>query len=124
MIGDGPGDFALNRENICKIAMVSLCPKRCRIGARVDQLRIDPDAIRRALDAAFQKMCHTECLTDLTQVCAALPFCMTEVRLITFKSAIFARAVRISSCTPSAKKGWLFLRSGFRRVGPRCSFLE
>src|SRR5437868_10764483 len=29
---------------------------------------------------------------------------MTEVRLMTFKSAILARSVRISSCTPSVKK--------------------
>jgi hypothetical protein len=30
-------------------------------------------------------------------------YCITDVRLMTFKSAIFARWVRISSCTPSAK---------------------
>src|SRR6266480_5537254 len=29
---------------------------------------------------------------------------MTEVRLITFRSATFARSARISSCTPSVKK--------------------
>src|ERR1700756_2550761 len=32
-----------------------------------------------------------------------LLYCITEVRLITFKSATLARFVRISSCTPSAK---------------------
>src|SRR5207248_8179469 len=31
-------------------------------------------------------------------------YCITDVRLITFRSAIFERSVRISSCTPSVKK--------------------
>src|SRR5262249_60419531 len=31
---------------------------------------------------------------------------MTEVRLITFRSATFASSLRISSCTPSAKKAF------------------
>src|SRR6266496_3289736 len=31
---------------------------------------------------------------------------MTEVRLITFRSATFARSARISSCTPSVKKAF------------------
>src|SRR5947199_343302 len=30
-------------------------------------------------------------------------YCITEVRLITLRSATLARSVRISSCTPSAK---------------------
>src|SRR6266700_7990933 len=37
---------------------------------------------------------------------------MTEVRLITFRSATFARSARISSCTPSVKNAfsWFALR--------------
>src|SRR5882724_5619581 len=33
---------------------------------------------------------------------------MTDVRLITFRSAILARFVKISSCTPSVKKAFAF----------------
>ena len=39
---------------------------------------------------------------------APLLYSITEVRLITFRSAIFARSVRISSCTPSAKNAFCF----------------
>ena len=35
-----------------------------------------------------------------------LLYCITEVRLITFRSAIRARLVRISSCTPLAKNAF------------------
>src|SRR5205807_10535484 len=35
-------------------------------------------------------------------------YCITEVRLITFKSAILARLVRSSSCTPLAKTAFAF----------------
>ena len=38
---------------------------------------------------------------------------MTEVRLITFRSAIFARWVRISSCTPPAKNAFSVSRLRF-----------
>ena len=37
---------------------------------------------------------------------APLLYCITDVRLMTFKSAIFARSLRISSCTPSAKNAF------------------
>ena len=36
----------------------------------------------------------------------SLLYCITDVRLITFKSAIFARLLRISSCTASAKNAF------------------
>ena len=39
---------------------------------------------------------------------APLLYCITDVRLITFRSAILARLVRISSCTPSVKKAFAF----------------
>src|SRR4030095_10306152 len=38
--------------------------------------------------------------------CAPVLYCITEVRLMTFRSAIFARSVKISSCTPSVKKAF------------------
>ena len=49
-------------------------------------------------------MRDSELLRDLAQIARApLLYCITLVRLMTFKSAIFARSVRISSCTPSVK---------------------
>src|SRR3954447_20678617 len=36
--------------------------------------------------------------------CVPVLYCITDVRLITLRSAILARLVRISSCTPSVKK--------------------
>src|SRR5213596_384824 len=44
---------------------------------------------------------------------ASLLYCITLRRLMTFRSAIFARSVRISSCTPSAKKALSGLRLKF-----------
>src|SRR6266513_1179173 len=35
-------------------------------------------------------------------------YCIVDVRLITFRSATLERPVRISSCTPSAKKAFSF----------------
>src|ERR1051326_4373895 len=40
--------------------------------------------------------------------------CITDARLITFRSAILDRSVNSSSCTPSAKTHLLFLRSNFQ----------
>ena len=52
-------------------------------------------------------MRHTQFLTNLAQIAGApLLYCMTLVRLITFRSAICARSVKISSCTPSVKKAF------------------
>ena len=38
------------------------------VGARIDQLRVDTDAIPRALNASFHDMRDTELLADFAQV--------------------------------------------------------
>jgi hypothetical protein len=53
LVGNRFRNFTLNRENVGKIAIVSLSPEM-RIVARVDELRVDADAISRPLHAAFQ----------------------------------------------------------------------
>ena len=52
LIGNGGGDFTLDREHVGQIAIISLRPKM-RVCPRVDQLSIHPHAIGRALHAAF-----------------------------------------------------------------------
>ena len=65
-------------------------------------------------------MCHAELLTDLAQIARRAAFvCITHVRLITFRSAIFERSVRISSCTPSVKKAFAFSSLRFSNGRPR-----
>jgi hypothetical protein len=59
---------------------------------------------------------------DLAQVTRNTGFVLHhDVRLITFKSAIFARCVRISSFTPSAKKRYQDHGLNFRKAKRRCS---
>ena len=57
----------MNREDICHIAIVGLRPD-VRIGARVDQLRVQSHSIADALHVTLQKMRHAELLTDLARV--------------------------------------------------------
>jgi hypothetical protein len=52
LLRNGFGDLALDREDIGQIAIISLRP-HIRVIARVDQLRIHPHAIGRALHAPF-----------------------------------------------------------------------
>src|SRR2546430_11975039 len=47
---------------------------------------------------------------------------MTEVRLITFRSAILERSVKISSCTPSVKNGLSGPRLRFSNGSPAMLF--
>ena len=83
-----------------------------RIAPRIDQLSVHPHPIAGATHRAFQDMGNAKRLTDLAQVAVPVRYCCTEVRLMTFRSAIRARLERISSCTPSAKK--VFSRSSLR----------
>ena len=91
LIGDGFGDFALDGEDISQVAIVGLCPQM-RVGSRVYQLRIYPNFVGSTLHAAFDDMSHAKLPSDFAQIARCAAFvCMTLVRLITFKSAIFAR---------------------------------
>src|SRR5262245_61103717 len=52
-------------------------------------------------------MRDAKCVGNLADVSLhASLYCITEVRLMTFKSAIFAKLFRISSCTPSVKNAF------------------
>ena len=39
-----------------------------RVGARIDQLRVDPHLVPRPLHTAFEQMRHAELLPDLAQI--------------------------------------------------------
>src|SRR5262245_57456417 len=67
LVGDGFCDLALDRENVCQIAIVRLRPEMS-IGARVDQLRIYSHAIANTLDASFHNMRDAKFISDLAEV--------------------------------------------------------
>jgi hypothetical protein len=50
----------LNGEDIGQIAIVGLRPQM-RVGPRIEQLRIYPHFVGRALHTAFDDMCHASC---------------------------------------------------------------
>ncbi len=104
LIGYHLGNLALDGKNIREVAVIGLTPEM-RVVAGIDQLRIHSHMIRDTLHASFQYICDAELLADLAQIAlhAVFLYCITLVRLITFRSAILARSVRISSWTPSAK---------------------
>ena len=103
LVGDSFCDFALNGENVGQIAIVSLRPPM-RVSTCIDQLRVHSHAVACALNTSFHE-CATPSSLPIRRRLRFGPvlYCITEVRLITFKSAILARSVRISSCTPSVK---------------------
>ena len=57
----------MDGEDIGQIAIVGLCPQM-RVGAGIDQLRVHPHFVGRALHTAFDNMRHAELLTDLAQI--------------------------------------------------------
>ena len=85
-----------------------------RVGARVDQLRIylhpTPGPAARFPPAHEPPRVPVRSGADCDQ--SSLDSCITLIRLITFRSAIFASSVKISSWTPSAKNpfSWSALR--------------
>jgi hypothetical protein len=75
-----------------------------RITAGVDRLDINAQTIARTLHAPLQQVSNAELLADLARVPRlARVVGAVELRLMTLRSAILARSVRISSCTPAAK---------------------
>ncbi len=60
----------MNGEHVREIAIVGLRPEMS-IGAGVDELSIDTDAIGGALNAAFQHMGNTELTADLAKIAGA-----------------------------------------------------
>ena len=77
LTGDGLRNLRLDREDVREAAIVALRPE-VRVGAGVDQLRVNPYAIARALDAAFEQTGDAKLLADLTRVPGAAGF--VEIR--------------------------------------------
>ena len=65
----------MDGEDIGQIAIVGLRPQM-RVGARVDQLRIHPHFVGRALHTAFEDMRHAELLADLAQIARRARSCI------------------------------------------------
>ena len=68
-----------------------------RVGHRVDQLNVYADLIVRFLNAAFENIHHAKLICDLPQIIRCAFESFVEVRAMTFRSATFAKRVRISS---------------------------
>src|SRR5437764_2619814 len=85
-------ELSLESNRIGDGAVVTLRPDVAII-ARVDQLHANKRAITVAPYRPFQNMIHSERLRDLPQIWVVPRYCMTEVRLMTFKSAILLRLV-------------------------------
>ena len=61
---DGARDLVLEVEDVLEVAIVALRPE-VKAGRGVDQLRIDPDPVRRAPDAAFEHVADPQVVGDL-----------------------------------------------------------
>ncbi len=68
-IGNGTRDIVLHVEDALsrELAVVGLGPQ-VLVGLRIDELRVDPDPVARALHAAFQQCVGAEFLTNLPHV--------------------------------------------------------
>ena len=99
-----PSQLAFDRKHIGNIAIVTFRPKLA-VRSRIDQLSVDAHSTAGALHCAFQHVRYAERRRRSRAGCASAPvlYCITDVRLITFRSATLERPVRISSWTPSAK---------------------
>ena len=95
--GNLRGEFALQTERIRQRAIVTIGPDMV-IVARIDELHAHDHAIFSPAHTSFQHVDHAEGLRNLPQIIFAAPrYGITDVRLITFKSWILARLVRMSS---------------------------
>ena len=69
----------MDGEDIGQIAIVGLRPQM-RVGPRIDQLRIYPHFVGRALHTAFDDMRHAELLPDLAQIARRAAFVLHHRR--------------------------------------------
>jgi hypothetical protein len=72
--------LALNCEQIRRRPIVGLCPN-VRIGASIDQLRINAEAVPRTLDGAFNNIRDPELFTDLAQVASHTALVLARARV-------------------------------------------
>ena len=67
LIGDGSGDFALNRKDVGQLAIKGLCPEM-RIIRGSDQLHIDAHVIICFLHATFEEIGDAELVRNLRKI--------------------------------------------------------
>ena len=66
-ISEATGDFVLQCENVVRRSIEAFGPD-VTVGNGVDELGVDPDLLRRALNAAFEDIAHTQFLGDLARI--------------------------------------------------------
>ena len=72
LVGDHPGNLALNGEDICQIAIVTRGPKM-GVVAGVDQLCVHAYFSANSLYSSFEQMRYAELLPNLAQVAGSSP---------------------------------------------------
>ena len=65
-------DLALNCEHIRCLAVVVLSPQM-RVGAGVDQLRVDANFISKPPDASLQEIRHVQFVRNFSQISLVIP---------------------------------------------------
>ena len=97
LVSDCLGDLALDRKNVIQRAVVLFSPLM-QVGSRINQLRSNPHPFANTLHRPF-KICVTPSCRPISRRLRGVPvlYCITLVRLITFRSAIQARLVKTSS---------------------------
>ena len=105
-IGNFLRNFALHRQDIFKVTVVSFRPKM-RVGARVDQLHVHPNFTARPLNCPFQHSGNAKFLRHCFQI-VGLALVFRRRGEITFRSCTVASLVKISAWMPSAKYAFAF----------------
>ena len=97
------GNVTLHRKNIAQLAIVDLRPEM-RIGHRVNELDVDAHLVARFLHASFQNIRDAELPCDLGQIGRRALESLCRCPRNHLQVRDLGKRVRISSCTPSAKK--------------------
>ena len=68
LVGDGPGDFTLDRKDVGQFAIKCIGPHMGIIG-RFDELHVNAHGIAAVLHASFQNVGNAKLPRDLGQIC-------------------------------------------------------
>ena len=99
---DLAGYFVLQREQVVGVMVEPFGPYM-HVPFRVDQLRVDPDALSKAPDAAFQEIAYIQFAADPANVGRLVRYTAADVREITTMSGMRDRSVVMSSVIASAR---------------------
>src|SRR4029077_13026437 len=105
LVSNGFGHLTLDRKDVGQFAIEGFGPQM-GIVSGFDQLHVHAHSVAAPLHASFQDVSNPKLLADLGQVFRRTFVMLSEVREITFKSAILDKRVKISSWMPSVKQAF------------------